>query len=147
MLSVEYHISYWAVAAWAVAIYRLLALHPQCVTAFRFTIGPAAAYAIYASSIWQFIGKKRPGLTLYTHRFSVAFLLVALGSVTDYFQLPDDKTPKPTALIHLLSAFVALGVLESLRQNVCLSTCFYGRFDFSQSLAMVPKTDFWLLAA
>lgn len=119
MLSVKYHITYWAAAIGAVAIYRLLALSPLCVTAFRLIIGPLAAYTTYASLKWHRRGNKKTELGLYTHQALVACLLVALGSVTDYFQLPKEEIPKPTALLHVLSAFLTVGVLESFRQNVC----------------------------
>ncbi|KAI0107488.1 hypothetical protein GGR51DRAFT_149577 [Nemania sp. FL0031] len=117
MLSVKYHITYWAAAAWAVAIYRLLSLSPLCVTALRLIIGPLAGYTVYASLTWHVHSNKRTKLTLYTHQTLVAYLLVALGSVTDYFQLPNEEVPKPTALLHVLSAFITVGILESLRQN------------------------------
>ncbi|KAI0530219.1 hypothetical protein GGR58DRAFT_508687 [Xylaria digitata] len=117
MLSVKYHITYWAAAAWAVAIYRLLALCPLCVTAFRLIIGPLAAYTTYASLKWHHHGSNGTELTLCTHQALVACLLVALGSVTDYFQLPNEDIPKPMALLHVLSAFLTVGVLESLQQN------------------------------
>ncbi|KAJ8107855.1 hypothetical protein ONZ43_g6605 [Nemania bipapillata] len=117
MLSVKYHITYWAAAASAVAIYRLLALYPPSVTAFRLTIGPLAAYTTYTSSKWSFRSNKKTALALYIHQALVTWLLIALGSVTDYFQLPDEEAPKPLDLIHILSAFVTVGVLESLRQN------------------------------
>ncbi|KAI0969530.1 hypothetical protein F4678DRAFT_162670 [Xylaria arbuscula] len=54
---------------------------------------------------------------LYTHQALVAYLLVALGSVTEYFQLLNEDIPKPTTLIHVLSAVFTVGVLESLRQD------------------------------
>ncbi|KAI1115010.1 hypothetical protein F5Y14DRAFT_142450 [Nemania sp. NC0429] len=117
MLSVKYHIAYWAAAAGAVVIYRLLALCPFFVTALRLAIGPLAAYTTYASLRWHHHGSQRTEQKLYTHQTLVACLLVALGSVADDFQLPDAETPKPTALIHALSAFLTVGVLESLRQN------------------------------
>ncbi|KAI1119983.1 hypothetical protein F5Y10DRAFT_283644 [Nemania abortiva] len=117
MLSVKYHITYWAVAAGAVALYQFLALFPPCVTAFRLVIGPLAAYITYASLTWFCRGNKRTELALYTHQALVAYLLIALGSITDYFRMPNEETPKPTALLHLLSAFLTVGVLESLRQN------------------------------
>ncbi|KAI0424827.1 hypothetical protein F5Y09DRAFT_347341 [Xylaria sp. FL1042] len=99
------------------AVYRLLALFPLYVTAFRLIIGPLAAYTTYASLKWNRHGNKRTELTLYIHQALVACFLVALGSVTDYFQLPNEDMPKPMALIHVLSAFFTVGVLESLRQN------------------------------
>ncbi|KAI1273480.1 hypothetical protein F5Y07DRAFT_254387 [Xylaria sp. FL0933] len=117
MLSVKYHITYWAFAVWAVVVYRPFAPCPFCVKAFRFIVGPLAAYITYATLTWECDGQRAKELTVYTHQFLVAFLLVALGSVAEYFQLPDENMPKPVALIHLLSAFVTLGVLESLRQN------------------------------
>ncbi|KAI1173158.1 hypothetical protein F4777DRAFT_589994 [Nemania sp. FL0916] len=117
MLSTKYHITYWAAAIGAVTIYRFLALYPPCVTAFRLAIGPLAAYTTYASLIWHRNGNKRTELTIYTHQAMVAYLLVALGSVANYFQLPNPEVPKPTALIHVLSAFMTVGVLESFRQN------------------------------
>ncbi|KEY68329.1 hypothetical protein S7711_11193 [Stachybotrys chartarum IBT 7711] len=117
MLSVKYHITYWAAAAWAVASYRVLASCSLCVTAFRLIIGPLAACTTYASFQWHRNSSKRANLALYSHQALIACLLVALGSVADYFQLPDEEMPKPTALIHLLSAFITVGVLESLRQN------------------------------
>ncbi|KAI0811357.1 hypothetical protein GGR55DRAFT_97428 [Xylaria sp. FL0064] len=117
MLSVKYHITYWVVAAWAGAVYRLFAPCPFCVTAFRLIVGPLAAYITYVTLRWDCDGKRSTELTILTHQALVTCLLVALGSVTDYFQLPDESIPKPVTLIHVLSAFVTLGVLESLRQN------------------------------
>ncbi|KAI1301043.1 hypothetical protein F5Y03DRAFT_385691 [Xylaria venustula] len=122
MLSVKYHITFWAVAAGAVALYRLLALYSPCVTAFRHVLGPLAAYTAYASFKWPYHRDKRTELMLYVHQVYVhqvlvACLLAALGSVTEYFQLPNEDIPKPTALIHVLLAVFTVSVLESLRQN------------------------------
>ncbi|KAJ3554792.1 hypothetical protein NPX13_g10516 [Xylaria arbuscula] len=117
MLSAKYHITYWTAAAGAVAVYRLLALHPLWITVCRLVIGPLAAYTTYASFMWDHHGKKKGRAGLYIHQAFVAWLLVALGSLMDYFQLPSEDVPKPLALLHVLSAFVAVGVLESVRQN------------------------------
>lgn len=81
-------------------------------------IAPLAAYTICASLGWCRNGEKRTRLSLCLHQALVAHLLIALGSVAENFQLPDNRLPKPAKLIHLLSAFVVVGILESLRQNV-----------------------------
>ncbi|KAI9149429.1 hypothetical protein HJFPF1_11482 [Paramyrothecium foliicola] len=116
MLSIQYHIAYWAAAACAVAIYRVLS-HRHLSEALRLSIGPLTAYITYTSIRWQYHASKRTDIALYTHQGLVACLLVALGSITEYFQLPSDDVPTPTALIHLLSAFLVIGNVESLRQN------------------------------
>jgi hypothetical protein len=72
VLSVRYHIAYWAAAAWAIDL---------CL--------------VELASPWQKKKKKkekrkRSELALRTHKALVTNLLVALGSVTDYFQLPDN---------------------------------------------------------
>ncbi|KAI0870443.1 hypothetical protein GGS24DRAFT_475211 [Hypoxylon argillaceum] len=56
---------------------------------------------------------------LYTHQTLITSFLVVPASVADYFQPPNEGTPKPVASLHVLSAFLTVGVLETLRQNVC----------------------------
>lgn len=118
MLSTKYHLAYWAVALSSAAIYRLLLIVPGAVLAQRIALLPLATYATYNSSEWHRSPKKKTTLQLYIHQATVAHLLVALGSVVEYYQIPDDL-PKPTVLIHVLLAFMVAGNLECLRQSVC----------------------------
>jgi putative effector of murein hydrolase LrgA (UPF0299 family) len=118
MLSTKYHLAYWAVALVSASIHRLLLLLvPGAVLANRVVFVPLLVYTIYVSSEWHRRPKKKANLQFYTHQVTVAYLLVALGSVVEYYQVPDDL-PKPTVLIHVLLAFMAVANLECLRQNV-----------------------------
>ncbi|KAH6697158.1 hypothetical protein F5X68DRAFT_226545 [Plectosphaerella plurivora] len=96
MLSTKYHLAYWAVALSSAAIYRLSS--SSLVRSLRNES---------LSSHWQHTPPMPP---------RIAHLLVALGSVVEYYQIPDDL-PKPTVLIHVLLAFMVAGNLECLRQN------------------------------
>ncbi|KFA60602.1 hypothetical protein S40285_10552 [Stachybotrys chlorohalonatus IBT 40285] len=69
-----------------------------------------------AQTVIRFLSPSSPPSQL-VHQALIACLFIALGSVADYFQLPDEEMPKPTAIVHLLSAFVTVGFLESLRQH------------------------------
>lgn len=118
MLSTKYHLAYWAIALISAAIHRpLLLLVPGIILANRIIFVPLLVYTTYVSSEWHRSPRKEATLQFYTHQVTVAYLLVALGSVVEYYQIPDDL-PKPTLLIHVLLAFMVVGNLECLRQNV-----------------------------
>lgn len=118
MLNPTYHLAYWMAAASAVAVFQTLEhLHPSFPAALRGLVGPLAVGTLCSAYKWQRRAKSTR-LALGIHQAAVAYLLIAIGSIADYFQIPGEQSSKPTALIHALLAFVTVGFLESLRQNV-----------------------------
>lgn len=119
MLSVKYHIAYWAAAISAATIYQLLAFYnPITKVLLRIALGPLALHVVHSCWNWESRSKKTH-LALALHRSVVAELLLAIGSVVGYFQTPIKEALVPEALTHTLLAFMVCGTLESLRQNVC----------------------------
>jgi hypothetical protein len=119
MLAAKYYLAYWAAAFSAAAVYQQLLHVPGMIHACRIGLPSLVIYTIRASWYWSFCecGQSTTDRRLWIHQAAVAYLLVALGSVVNYYQLPGGGHA-PAVLIHALCAFTTVGTLQSLRQNV-----------------------------
>lgn len=118
MLSARYHLAYWAAAFSAAAVYQLLHRLPGMIYACRIALPLLVFYIPPVAWQWSIPGKKATDWQLIIHQAAVAHLLVALGSITNYYDVGNGGQV-PAMAIHALFAFTAVGTLESLRQNVC----------------------------
>lgn len=119
MFSVKHHLAFWALSATATTIYLVLTSIlsvPEAV--FQYLLPPSTAYLLYV--LWHGPGSPVPTVI---HRIATGFMLVSLGSVSTCLQIPEDWKASEGGkenlgvLVHALSAFVLLGIVESIRNN------------------------------
>lgn len=116
MLSLRYHMTYWAVSAAAVTFYDGLVNRLGWDQALlRKLLIPLGAYAVY--QIWSGPRPCTRGQNL-CHIAATGLLTVLLGSVAELFFLPNAAPGQLRAPAHALLAFSAVGLLEPIRQNV-----------------------------
>ena len=125
MLSVKHHLAFLALSSTAAAVYYVLTsiLSVSEATLQWYLMPPASAYLLYI--LWYGPGFPVPTIA---HRIATGFMLVALGPFSTCLQVPEPEWKVPEdhvqrlgVLVHTLSAFVLLAVVESIRNNVSLS--------------------------
>lgn len=119
MLSVKYHLSYWAISATAAVVYHaLVATAGWNATNFRKLLIPLAAYTLYLVYNGPRIRSKSWHIC---HFVATGCLMVSLGAIAEYLFIPGVSVTPIKGVIHTILAFSAIGALEPLRQNVCPS--------------------------
>ncbi|KAH7011836.1 hypothetical protein EDB80DRAFT_891603 [Ilyonectria destructans] len=115
MLSVKYHLSYWAISATAAVVYHALVATVGWNEAnFRKLLVPLAAYTLYLVYTGPRIRSKPWHIC---HFAAIGCLVVSLGAITEYFFIPGVSVTPIKGVIHTILAFSAIGALEPLRQN------------------------------
>ncbi|KAH6985770.1 hypothetical protein BKA56DRAFT_670020 [Ilyonectria sp. MPI-CAGE-AT-0026] len=115
MLSVKYHLFYWAISATAVVVYHALVAAAGWNEAnFRNLLIPLAAYTLYLVYTGPRIRSKAWHIC---HFAATGCLVVSLGAIAEYFFIPGVSVAPIKGVIHAILAFSAIGALEPLRQN------------------------------
>lgn len=117
MISATFHAQCWAISAAAVGCYHALVLglglRREFLESILVLTGSDAIF-----QFWDGPHRQPPRLV---RLLSTGCLLVSLGAATRHFEAPHIDLEHLQWIVHLLLAFTVLAVVESIRQNACLT--------------------------